>query len=285
MLRLVENILIWLSRLAEQQKKPISDLVFNFDEVLNGTGPSAFTTAILAEMSATTGKKITWMDFHDLEESVVVGKVLVLPSEAFAAGTGHSRSGNHNGRGALVKHWFHASSWTTKHPRLKNPIYGEVERCNWDVECVKLWDANTAFFAALPEEDQRKMIAMKDREDAAAAAEPEKSGEDAAAPDTGLLPEVAPQEPHIDLRESQDDMPDLTPAAIPAAIPFGLNIDASVDTGSERPAAGTSLESNKADDTPTGETQGEVPMFAESGEDAGSGLEAADDTEQLPLEA
>ena len=30
------------------------------------------------------------------------------------------------------------------------------------MECVKLWDANTAFFAALPEEEQLKMIAIKD---------------------------------------------------------------------------------------------------------------------------
>ena len=64
-----------------------------------------------------------------------------------------------------MKHHFHASSWTTHHPRYKHPIYGEVEKCNWDVECVTLWDANTAFFASLPEEEQLKMIALKDREE------------------------------------------------------------------------------------------------------------------------
>src|ERR1700709_1359990 len=66
MLRLVENILVWLSDLSLQQGKPISELVFNFDEVLNGTGPSAFTTAILGQMSATTGRKVTWAEFHHL---------------------------------------------------------------------------------------------------------------------------------------------------------------------------------------------------------------------------
>lgn len=44
-----------------------------------------------------------------------------------------------------------------------------MEKCNWDLECIKLWDANTAFFTALPKEDQMKMIAMKDREEAEAA--------------------------------------------------------------------------------------------------------------------
>ena len=166
MMRLVNNILAWLADLAQKQNKPISELQLDFDEVLSGTGPSAFTTAILAEMSAGTGRTVTWETFHDLEESKVVGGVLVLPSEAFAAGTGHSDSGNHGGRWALVRHHFHASSWPTHHPRYKHPIYGEVEKCNWDVECVKLWDANTAFFSALPEEQQMEMIRIKDLDDA-----------------------------------------------------------------------------------------------------------------------
>lgn len=165
MMRLVENILVWIHGLSQQQGRPIEDLELDFDEVLSGTGPSAFTAAILAEMTVATGETTTWDDFHDLEESSLVGGVLVLTSEAFAAGTGHSASGNHGGKAALVKHHFHASAWTTHHPRYKHPIYGEVEKCNWDVECVRLWDANTAFFAALPEEDQLKMIALKDLQD------------------------------------------------------------------------------------------------------------------------
>lgn len=36
-----------------------------------------------------------------------------------------------------------------------------MERCNWQKECVELWDANTAFFDALPEKDQLEMIAIK----------------------------------------------------------------------------------------------------------------------------
>lgn len=132
----------------------------------------------------TEGEPITWDPFHDLAESRAVGGVLVLPSEAFAAGTGHSDSGNHGGRAALVMHHFHASSWPTQHPRYKHPVslmplvlqkchfsnsrqvYGEVEKCNWDPECVALWDTNTAFFESLPEEDQLKMIALKDQDDA-----------------------------------------------------------------------------------------------------------------------
>ena len=166
MMRLIENIMKWLHDLSLKQGKPISDLYLDFNEVLSGTGPSAFTRAILAEMARTTGEEIDWDTFHGLTEAKLVGGVLVLTVEALAAGTGHSDSGNHGGKGAMVKHHFHASSWPTSHPRFKHPIFGEVEKCNWVEECVKLWDANTAFFDALPEKERLKIIALKEVEEA-----------------------------------------------------------------------------------------------------------------------
>lgn len=165
MLRLIDNILIWLKDLAKKQGKDISQITLNFDEVLSGTGPSAFTTAILAEMSRTTGRDVSWTDFHALHESKAIGGVLVLTAEAFAAGTMHSHSGSHQGAGALVKHHFHASGWTKSHERFKHPVYGEVEKCNWDPECVELWDANTAAFNALSGEDQTRVIALKNADE------------------------------------------------------------------------------------------------------------------------
>lgn len=134
MMRLINNILLWLNNLSQKQGVPISELQLDFDEVLSGTGPSAFTTAILAEMSVTEGEEVTWEPFHDLEESRAVGGVLVLPSEAFAAGTAHSDSGNHGGRAALVMHHFHASSWPTQHPRYKHPV-SITSRIEEDDQC------------------------------------------------------------------------------------------------------------------------------------------------------
>jgi mannosyltransferase OCH1-like enzyme len=166
MLRLVDNIIAWLDAVAAQQRVPVSDIVLDFDEVISGTGPSAFTNAILAEISARNGQSVDWDYFHNLSESKLVGGVLVLTVEAFAAGQGHSDSGNHNARTALVKHRYHASGWPTVHPRYSHPVYGEVERCNWDVECIKLWDANKAAFEALSPEEQAKMIAIKEVGDA-----------------------------------------------------------------------------------------------------------------------
>ncbi|KAL2869153.1 glycosyltransferase family 32 protein [Aspergillus lucknowensis] len=161
MLRLTENIISWLHGLSERQRKPISELEMDFDDVITGTGPSAFTSAVLEEMSLAAGHEVTWDTFHDMAESKLVGGFLVLTVEAFAAGQGHSDSGNHEARAALVKHHYHASGWPNKHPRYKHPIYGEVEKCNWNKECVREWDEHTAAFAALSPEEQEKEIALK----------------------------------------------------------------------------------------------------------------------------
>ncbi|KAI1102548.1 glycosyltransferase family 32 protein [Jackrogersella minutella] len=162
MLKLVENIKDWLADIAKKQNVPVGEVVVDFDDVISGTGPSAFTVAILEEMNKSSGGiGITWDDFHDLDESKVVGGILVLDVEAFAAGQGHSDSGNHNARGALVKHHYHASNWPSRHPRFSHPIHGEVERCNWNAECVRKWDEDVETFGLLPPEEQQKRIDEK----------------------------------------------------------------------------------------------------------------------------
>lgn len=193
MLRLIENIMKWLHELSLKQGKPISELHLDFDEVLSGTGPSAFTAAILTEMSKTVGEPVVWDRFHELTEPKLVGGVLVLTVEAFAAGTGHSDSGNHGGKGAMVKHHFHASTWTDKHQRKKHAVYGEVEKCNWDMECVKLWDANTALFDSLPEAERLKIIELKELNNAKKA-DPVVNAVAEAADNTQLEPAAAPAE-------------------------------------------------------------------------------------------
>lgn len=165
MMVLINNILRWLNQVAIDQQVPISEIQLGFDEVISGTGPSAFTKALLAHMSVKEQYPVRWDCFHNLVESKLVGGVLVLTVEAFAAGQGHSDSGNHNAKTALVKHHYHASNWPTAHPRYNHPVYGEVEKCNWDAECVRTWDANKATFEALPQEEQLKQIAMKDSGD------------------------------------------------------------------------------------------------------------------------
>ncbi|EKD15316.1 uncharacterized protein L3040_001683 [Drepanopeziza brunnea f. sp. 'multigermtubi'] len=167
MLRLIDGILDWLNGIAEKEGKAIGEIVLEFDDVITGTGPSAFTLAALAEMSKREGKEITWDTFHNLDEAVLVKGMLVMNVEAFAAGQGHSDSGDHNSRFALVKHLYHASAWTDAHPRHTHPAYGEVEKCNWDPECVAMWDVNTAAYEKLFEKDKAKLIEIKKATDEA----------------------------------------------------------------------------------------------------------------------
>jgi mannosyltransferase OCH1-like enzyme len=164
MLTLIENIMKWLHNVAKQQNCKISEIHLDFDQVISGTGPSAFTTAILKDITKRTGKEVSWDTFHSMQESILVGRVLVLTVEAFAAGQGHSDSGNHDAKQALVKHHYHASGWPTTHPRFNHPIFGEVEKCNWNVECVQKWDQDTLAFNALPQEEKVKQIAIKEQE-------------------------------------------------------------------------------------------------------------------------
>lgn len=167
MLRLVEDIIKWLKEVSVAQGVPISQIQLDFDEVISGTGPSAFTRAILAEMSEREGRIVTWDTFHNLAESKLIAGTLVLTVEAFAAGQGHSDSGNHNAKQALVKHHYHASQWPTSHPRYRHPLLGEVERCNWDAECVKIWDYNKAVYEAMSPEEQAQQMAEKEANDLA----------------------------------------------------------------------------------------------------------------------
>ncbi|KAK3338073.1 nucleotide-diphospho-sugar transferase [Neurospora tetraspora] len=168
MMRLIEQIMTWLSGVAKEQGVPLAEVKLDFDQIISGTGPSAFTNAIIAEMNEANenpGRPITWDAFHDLGESKLVSRVLVLTVEAFAAGQGHSNSGNHDARAALVKHHYHASNWPSRHPRYKHPAYGEVEQCNWVDECVKKWDENVAAWSKLSEAEQKSILAEKERKE------------------------------------------------------------------------------------------------------------------------
>ncbi|KIH89805.1 glycosyl transferase [Sporothrix brasiliensis 5110] len=166
MMRLIEQIMAWLHGVADKQKVSISEVVLDFDEIITGTGPSAFTNAILDHINrGRSGKNlITWDYFHDMSESKLIGGVLALTVEAFAAGQGHSDSGNHDARAALVRHHYHASNWPSRHPRYRHPVYGEVEKCNWVDDCVKQWDADVADFKKLSEKEQRERIEQHERE-------------------------------------------------------------------------------------------------------------------------
>lgn len=161
-LQIINNVINWLTEVARAQNVHVAEIQLNFDDVLSGTGPSAFTGAMLSEMKRQTGKKhIPWSTFHNLTEPTLIGRILVLTVHAFASGQGHSNSGTHDDPRALVKHHYHASKWPDRHPRYSHPGYGMVEECNWKPECVQAWDNNTAIYPSLSEEEKEKVLAQK----------------------------------------------------------------------------------------------------------------------------
>ncbi|BFZ54729.1 hypothetical protein PYCC9005_001766 [Savitreella phatthalungensis] len=147
MLRLLEHAISQVHRLSQLQKCRVSEIKPSFREVLNITGPAAFTNAILGYMNRDiggtderTGKKkgkITWDEFHAITESVVVEDILVLTVEAFAASSPHSDSGSINSNHALVQHLYGASNWPEGHPRADR----ELEDCNYDEKCIAEYKA------------------------------------------------------------------------------------------------------------------------------------------------
>ena len=159
----VDNISSWLNNIAKKQNVPIGDIVFDFDDVISGTGPSAFTEARPASAWIGVISKPSRVQGH--------GWCAYLTVEAFAADQGHSNSGSHDARAALVKHHFHTSGWLTKHPRFNHPIYGEVDTCNWNAECIRAWDENTAAFELLRPEEKTKRLTEKEFLKATTAAE------------------------------------------------------------------------------------------------------------------
>jgi mannosyltransferase OCH1-like enzyme len=181
MMRLIENVQRWITSLARERGVSVSELELDFDDVISGTGPSAFTTAVLEQMNlqraGNSKHEIAWDDFHQLRESKLISRFLVLNVEAFCAGQGHSDSGTHSSRGALVKHHYHASGWDAKHTRKIHPMYGPVEACNWDPWCVAKWDHDMAEWDKLAPEEQKRRIEEEQQRKLAEAVPPPMMGE------------------------------------------------------------------------------------------------------------
>lgn len=61
------------------------------------------------------------------------------------------------------------------HPRFNHPIFGEVEKCNWNAECVRKWDEDTAAFEKLTPEEKIRQVALKEADDKRKLEEEEKN--------------------------------------------------------------------------------------------------------------
>ena len=90
-----------------------------YQDVINTTGPMAFTKAFFEYVSESTGKEWTYKNLTMLEEPALVGDVVVLPIRAMSM-----VDADREGEGAHSRNWHSvvrhhsAGSWKAEHPQV-----------------------------------------------------------------------------------------------------------------------------------------------------------------------
>ena len=70
--RTVDRVITGLKALAREQETTISGIRASFSEVLNTTGPSLFTEAVIEGLAEATGTTFTWHNLTGMTESKLV---------------------------------------------------------------------------------------------------------------------------------------------------------------------------------------------------------------------
>ncbi len=124
---MIEGAIERLRKLAIKQGTSISAIKASYGEVLDTTGPVAWTNAVFQSLREQTGKNITASDVHGLTEPLLIGDILVMPVTSFGNGQGHSNSKSIEDPAALVSHHF-KGSWKSSHPPGQKAEPAEEEK-------------------------------------------------------------------------------------------------------------------------------------------------------------
>ena len=119
LLKTVKHGITQINELAKKHGTSVSDLKVNFLEVLDTTGPAAFTRSVFAYLSEMLKEEYTWLNLTRLQEPILVADVLILPINAFGSGQQHSNSRKPTDDDALVEHLFRGS-WKQNHDFPEN---------------------------------------------------------------------------------------------------------------------------------------------------------------------
>ncbi|KAL8828459.1 MAG: hypothetical protein Q9191_002578 [Dirinaria sp. TL-2023a] len=121
--RVAETVARNLRALAEQQGTSLAAIDVSYKQVIDTTGPRAFTAAFLQHASQATGKKFTSADATMLDRPMVVGDIVILPIRAMST----AEADRADGDGARSNSWpavlFHHSvgSWKKTHFAKPDP--------------------------------------------------------------------------------------------------------------------------------------------------------------------
>lgn len=109
--RMVSRILQSIHDLAAEHETTVHGIVPSDFEVLNSTGPAAWTDVVFEQLQEFDPSLNTTADLSFMTEPQLYGDILVLPIDGFGMGQHHSHS-THDGTvpdGALMRHLFRGS--------------------------------------------------------------------------------------------------------------------------------------------------------------------------------
>lgn len=141
-----ESVARNLLEMARKQYRTLGTMKLSYKEVIDSTGPMAFTDALFAYATRVTGKKFTHKDGTMLEEPKLIDDILILPIRAMSTAEAEREGveGAHSVNWpAVVYHWS-VGSWKSSHlqrPEDKATIEAEVDA---QVEDSPATDVNLA---------------------------------------------------------------------------------------------------------------------------------------------
>lgn len=100
-----------LEMLAEERQKEFSELKLSSSDIMQSTGPAAWTDAVFWQLQRYEPDLKSLRNLSGITEPRLVGDILILPIDGFGMGQPHSNS-TANGsipENALVQHKFRGS--------------------------------------------------------------------------------------------------------------------------------------------------------------------------------
>ena len=141
-----ESVARNLLEMARKQYRTLGTMKLSYKEVIDSTGPRAFTDAFFAYASRVTGKKFTHKDATMLEEPKLIDDILILPIRAMSTAEAEREGveGAHSQDWpAVVFHWS-VGSWKSNHlQRPEDKAVAEAE-ANAQVQLNPVADGNPA---------------------------------------------------------------------------------------------------------------------------------------------
>ncbi|KAL2214476.1 hypothetical protein CC79DRAFT_1328379 [Sarocladium strictum] len=110
-MKMVDRILDSLDEMSATHGVPVSDIVPSSTEVMNSTGPAAWTDIVFETLQGFDPSLNETKDLSFMDQATLLGDILVLTIDGFGMGQQHSASTNDGSTpsSALIKHQFWGS--------------------------------------------------------------------------------------------------------------------------------------------------------------------------------